>query len=782
MKQEVRLSQCMIVKNEEKNIRRALSWGKGVVCEQIVVDTGSTDDTVKIAEEMGAKIYHFDWINDFSAAKNYAIEQAAGNWIAFLDADEYFSEEDAERLYQFLEKVEGMPAKERPNIIGCPLLNLDDSGEIFAAGGQQRVFRNLPKLRYHNKIHEMLRMPAGYDNRIVTVSDLSIYHTGYSSAAYEFTDKAGRNVELLRKELEEQPENYSLWSYLADSLSAGGDSAEAMDCLKKVMPHLDEPWELESRKRSACDKLLMLYAKNFRKEEQQEMAEGYEAGASRFPEDPDLDYYRGLWHIKAEQWQKGTLYLEKGLSKLEELNQKTAGFDSNMAGDLKNTYSLLALAYDKLKNKQQFVRYAVLSLRADRYQQEVLVPLLRELKNDMKPGDSMETIWKFLGGLYQLEGLRDKLHILRAAKQSGFLMLQWYVREHLTEEERAWLEGAGETNTLDEDELSKRYPQVTFRNETDSGFVKLIQELEEKSVQELVEQMTEKLDFLRSKEHDRYQKYVDYHQKFPFWGALQPGKKVYEVFEKRAELLTGHTQELLNFYGRLEDYRSKRVLPALLENWLRLDCHGLAEVKENGPEYYDLDLLPSMEGKIIVDGGASAGDTVKSLIRIYGMNYKRICCYESLQQAAQLLEEEVKKYPDVTVRRAALSGEKGELYVHENQEDIVVSTVSAQESEEPVEAVTLDEELEEPVDFIKLNLAGGECAALNGCREQIRKNHPALAVSLFYHYEDLWVIPALIDEIAPGYRFYLRYYGGEALTTEYVLYGLWDGGRQAGKD
>ena len=77
----IRISQCMIVKNEEKNIERALTWGKGIVSEQIVVDTGSTDRTVEIAERMGAKVYHFKWIDDFSAAKNFAISKAKGNWI-----------------------------------------------------------------------------------------------------------------------------------------------------------------------------------------------------------------------------------------------------------------------------------------------------------------------------------------------------------------------------------------------------------------------------------------------------------------------------------------------------------------------------------------------------------------------------------------------------------------------------------------------------------------------------------------------------------------------------
>ena len=77
---------------------QALSWGKGIVSEQIVVDTGSTDRTVEIAEQMGAKVYHFTWIDDFAAAKNFALSKARYEWIAFLDADEYFPMEDAKRL------------------------------------------------------------------------------------------------------------------------------------------------------------------------------------------------------------------------------------------------------------------------------------------------------------------------------------------------------------------------------------------------------------------------------------------------------------------------------------------------------------------------------------------------------------------------------------------------------------------------------------------------------------------------------------------------------------
>ena len=75
------ISLSMIVKNEEKYLRDCLESVKGVVDEIILVDTGSTDSTVRIAQEYGAKIFNFEWINDFSAARNYSLDQCSGDWI-----------------------------------------------------------------------------------------------------------------------------------------------------------------------------------------------------------------------------------------------------------------------------------------------------------------------------------------------------------------------------------------------------------------------------------------------------------------------------------------------------------------------------------------------------------------------------------------------------------------------------------------------------------------------------------------------------------------------------
>ena len=132
---DVRLSQCMIVKNEETNIERALSWGKDIVHEQIVVDTGSTDRTVELARAMGAKVYDFEWIDDFAAAKNYAISKASGEWIAFLDADEYFPPEEAEKLMPLLNQL----ARTRYYVMLTSWMHVSRDEKIFAGGVQTRI-------------------------------------------------------------------------------------------------------------------------------------------------------------------------------------------------------------------------------------------------------------------------------------------------------------------------------------------------------------------------------------------------------------------------------------------------------------------------------------------------------------------------------------------------------------------------------------------------------------------------------------------------------------------
>jgi len=232
----IRLSQCMIVKNEEKNIDKALSWAKSIAFERIVIDTGSTDRTVELAEKMGAKVFHFEWINDFSAAKNFAIEQATGNWIAFLDADEYFSDVDAKKLLIFLKRIQSDPhMKANYHALNCAIANIDEIGKTTATFDQERVFRNLPSVRYIGRVHERLDIDKA---NIVEVDEIKIIHTGYSETALKETGKVARNVKLLRMDLAKDPNNLDIKAYLADSLQMSEDEenqAEASALFTEVI-------------------------------------------------------------------------------------------------------------------------------------------------------------------------------------------------------------------------------------------------------------------------------------------------------------------------------------------------------------------------------------------------------------------------------------------------------------------------------------------------------------------------------------------------------------------
>lgn len=189
-----KLSACVIAKNEERNIARWLSCAKKMADEIVVVDTGSEDRTVEIVREAGIEPLSFAWINDFAAAKNYAVDHATGDWIVFLDADEYFMDRHAPMVRQAVERVDQDPRVDR---LACQLVNLDveDNYRVLGSMLTSRIFRRQPSLRYIGKIHERL-CASEQGKGAVRVEGLVIYHTGYSKSA--LGNKALRNLRILQ--------------------------------------------------------------------------------------------------------------------------------------------------------------------------------------------------------------------------------------------------------------------------------------------------------------------------------------------------------------------------------------------------------------------------------------------------------------------------------------------------------------------------------------------------------------------------------------------------------
>ena len=430
---QIKISQCMIVKNEEQNIRQALSWGKGVVYEQIVVDTGSTDKTVQIAEEMGAKVFHFEWCDDFSAAKNYAIEQASGDWIAFLDADEYFSERDAHRIPGMLKKIENLSLKGgRIHMLRSAWLHLDDAGKVFSAGQQDRIFRNIKGLRYKNRVHEVLTFSNGQLPRY-SLTDLAIMHTGYMKSLG--AEKGNRNIPLLKKSVEEDPENYDLWSYLGESYAGSGQAVEAIESMEHVVERVAESLKNpDTPIKIGEDRLFAAFsvwfaAVSFLLESELPF---YEERARRYYDIftktgklfPDVEFYIGRFLIRIGKQDEGVHFLELALKKLEQYKGSSS---LKLSAQLNLAYNILRLCYEQRGDAAKCVYYGTLSLRVDRYQEDTLAALVGLLQGD--PNTTAGQAYDFLARLYRFDNLKDILFVLRTALKSGYADLAELLRQ-----------------------------------------------------------------------------------------------------------------------------------------------------------------------------------------------------------------------------------------------------------------------------------------------------------------------------------------------------------------
>ncbi len=216
MSDTIKLSLVMIVRNEERCLKRCLISAKSYVDEIVIVDTGSTDQTKEIAKEFGAKIFDFEWCNDFSKARNYGLEQSTGAWNLILDADEYITKLDKSILMTFMEN---------PNKLGViKVVNvLDQDGET----NYSKVFlaRLLPKgVRYIRSIHEQP------DTILPSVKlPIEVEHDGYLNEVV----KVKRNLLLLQEQEKKSPDDSYILYQLAYTLYLDKEYKKADEYFKR---------------------------------------------------------------------------------------------------------------------------------------------------------------------------------------------------------------------------------------------------------------------------------------------------------------------------------------------------------------------------------------------------------------------------------------------------------------------------------------------------------------------------------------------------------------------
>lgn len=198
----VRLSACLIVKNESLLLSRCLESLRSFADEIIVVDTGSTDNTIEIAHGHGAQVKYFTWIDDFSAARNESLRHARGDWILYIDADEVIDSVNAGKIRQVITQKDIMGATVR-QCIPQQAENIVTAFYIEYC----RLFRRHPAIRFEGAIHEQILPSIERIGGKVLRTDIVIHHWAYAVTEDKKRCRAERNLRYLLAEVKRVPDD-----------------------------------------------------------------------------------------------------------------------------------------------------------------------------------------------------------------------------------------------------------------------------------------------------------------------------------------------------------------------------------------------------------------------------------------------------------------------------------------------------------------------------------------------------------------------------------------------
>lgn len=182
----MKISLCMIVRDEEAVLARCLESVKGLFDEIVIADTGSKDRTVEIAKKYTDNVYFFPWCDDFSAARNFAFSKATGEYSLWLDADDFVPEESGKALGELRRLLEA----KAPDLVMCPLsVEFDYAKRPVSTFYRERFFKCAANFVWRGRVHECIA-PRG---KTVRFPDFCVWHLGSEK------ERGGRNLSLYQK-------------------------------------------------------------------------------------------------------------------------------------------------------------------------------------------------------------------------------------------------------------------------------------------------------------------------------------------------------------------------------------------------------------------------------------------------------------------------------------------------------------------------------------------------------------------------------------------------------
>lgn len=342
------LSAALIVRNEERFLVGCLDSLEGFVDEVVLVDTGSTDATPRIAADRGITVHTFPWADDFSAARNRALDLARGEWILYIDADERIraGAEHARKRIQ------------DPRYIGLQVLLSPTQGST--PYWVLRLFRNRPSIRFRGIIHEniwpaLTEYQSAHGGKVGSTG-LELDHFGYED---QHARKNERNLPLLERALKEDPERIYSWCHLADIRVQMGMEAAAIEAWDRAM-------EIARRRvRPLADDCLPWAGRiEFELRRQGDQGELIEEALSRFPDNLHFCWHKAMLCVSRGRFEEAIPYFER-LAQCGETENfpYQSSYDRRILGVL--AYEGLATCCFRLARWAQAVRHYDAALRCE---------------------------------------------------------------------------------------------------------------------------------------------------------------------------------------------------------------------------------------------------------------------------------------------------------------------------------------------------------------------------------------------------------------------------------
>lgn len=343
----LKISACYIVKNEAENLAKSIKSLKNQVNEIVVVDTGSTDNTIVVARKLGARVYNFPWQDDFSKARNLALSKAKGDWLILLDADEYFTAKTAGNIRQVIRQ-----AKQADGLL-IQMVNYDvDKAEIQDYFYQLRIVRNQQGLHYEGKIHEELKLSEGKSMKFFRIPPemLEIYHTGYASSVSR--QKLERNLKLLQQAVDNGQSEVDLARYFCDCYLGLGDMEKCtyygwMD-VKKGRQSVNFG--------SRCHRVLMAYYGGRNDGESiSKRRQLAEISVEQYPEVPDFWAEYSECFYQSGEYAQAITAMEKALQLMQDYHgmEPSMLVEGHMAPQLEERLQVFSQAQANLINQEK---------------------------------------------------------------------------------------------------------------------------------------------------------------------------------------------------------------------------------------------------------------------------------------------------------------------------------------------------------------------------------------------------------------------------------------------